>query len=305
MPAADPGPQTNGRRPLGRRSVVRDRVVDALHRPAVVAALTLSLLFAGLLVDLNSRQDLVVAIVFNIPIAISGLANSRRLTIWTIVLALAANVAAAYENALLFARYDQITLLNRGLATLSFLIVGGMTLLREGAVDQVAELGHARDAASRERALRRFVTSLSGPVPPDELVADAARALRALLEADAVVVSTLRGDAFAEPRWTHGNAGDLADPGTLASWAVDAIPASETPAITVRSERGLITTGRWRRADGDDLIVVADVPRADKPTELLGEALHGLEPLLRRADAVHEGAGDGAAPARGAARSGP
>jgi hypothetical protein len=257
---------------------------DLLHRPRVVMTLTLGLLFAGLLVDMTTTQELVVAIIFNIPIAVSGLAHSRRLTTWTIVLALAANVAAAYENALVFSRYDAITLINRGLSALSFLIVGGMTLLRVGAVDQVEHLAVVRRAADRERALRRFATDLGTADDADDLVDRAAPSLRYLLEADALVIATLHGDRFAEPRWADGNAGDLAEPGQLASWAVDAIPTTESPAITVRSERGLITSGRWRRVDTHDLIVVADRPQADKPSVLLCEALHALVPLLERAD---------------------
>jgi hypothetical protein len=257
-------------------------VPDLLHHPRVVISLTLGLLFVGLLVDLTTTQELVVAIIFHIPIAVSGLANSRRLTVWAIVLALGANIAAAYENALVFSRYDEITLINRGLTSLSFLIVGGMTLLREGAVDEVEHLIAVREDAERERALRRFATGLSATWGPADLVDRAAAALRELLEADALVIATLHDERFDEPRWTDGHAGDLATPGELATWAVDAIPTNDVPAITVRSERGLITTGRWQRADGDDLIVVADRPHARKPSVLLGEALLGLVPLLEQ-----------------------
>jgi hypothetical protein len=263
--------------------VIGGAVPELLKRPRVVIALTLGLLFAGLLVDMTTPQELVVAIIFNIPIAVSGLANSRRLTAWTIVLALAANVAAAYENALVFSGYDEVTLINRGLAALSFLIVGGMTLLREGAVDEVEHLVEVRQEAERERALRRFTAGLNASLRPDDLVGQATVALRQLLDADGLVVATLRDERFTEPRWEDGHAGDLATAGELASWAVDAIPTTEVPAITVRSERGLITTGRWHRPDGDDLIVVADRPRAAKPSVLLGEALHGLVPLLDQA----------------------
>lgn len=259
--------------------------VDVLRRPGVVVTLTLSLLFAGLLVDLTTTQELVVAITYNIPIAVSGLATSRRLTAWAIVLALAANVVAAYENAAVFGSYDTVTLANRALAALSFLIVGAMTLLREDAVVEVEHLAEIRQVADRERALRRFGEGLDASGGPDDLIDRATAALRDLLSADAVVVASLHGDRFAAPRWTAGNAGDMGAPDTLASWAVDAIPATDAPAITVRTERGLITTGRWRRADTDDLIVIADRPTAVKPSLRLSEALHGLVPLLEEVEA--------------------
>jgi hypothetical protein len=111
---------------------------NALRNRGVIASITLSLLFGGLLLDLTTQQDIVVAIAFNIPIAVSGLANSPRLTQTTVVLALVANIAAAYENALTFGDLDTITVANRSLAGLSFLIVGGVTLAHEGAVDRAA-----------------------------------------------------------------------------------------------------------------------------------------------------------------------
>lgn len=271
-------------------------MADWLTHPRTVTAVTLGLLFGGLLVDLQTRQDLVVAIIFNIPIAVSGLSSSRQLTAWTIVLALAANVGAAYENALVFGNYDTVTLINRSLAALSFLIVGGMTLARTGAVDEVELLSEERGAAERERALRRFVTELSGVMTAEQLIDRATIALAGLLDADALVVTTLHDDRFVEPRWTEGNAGALAQPGELAAWAVDSIPINDTPAITVRTERGLITTGRWQRDDAHDLIVIADRPRTDKPSTMLGEALHGLEPLLRQARVHEANPGDAVTP---------
>lgn len=258
-------------------------LLDLLRRPRVVVVMTLSLLFAGLLLDMTTIQALVVAITFNIPIAVSGLANSHRLTLCTIVLALGANVVAAYENAAVFGVYDRTALINRGLAALSFLIVGAMTLLRREAVEEVEHLVEIRQAANREHALRRFSDDLDQSSGPDDLVERAAAALYELLEAEAVVIVSLHGQRFVDPRWTYGNAGDLARPGQLASWAVDAIPSTESPAITVRTERGLITTGRWRRADTDDMIVIVDRPHAAKPSIRLSEALHGLVPLLEEA----------------------
>lgn len=191
---------------------------ETLLRPVTIGAVCLVSLFGGLLIDLTTTQELVVAIIFNIPIALSGLTTSRQLTIWTVVLALSANVAAAYENALVFSGYDSITLLNRGLAALSFLIVGVMTLAREGAVDEVAELGQAQDSATRERTLRRFVTALSAPMNADELISRATSSLRALLAAEGVVVVTLRDDRFVEPRYADGNCSNLARTGEIASW---------------------------------------------------------------------------------------
>ncbi len=264
-----------------------------LMRPAYAAVLCLALLFGGLVLDLTTTQGLVVAIIYNIPIALSGLALSRSLTLWTIVLALTANVAAGYENAILLQGYDAVTLLNRALAALSFILVGVMTLALDRASDEVTALADKEAEAERERRLRGLIVTLSSARTPETLLTRAVTLLRALLEADAVVVAALEGDHFTTPRYAEPADAGVAKPGSLASWAVDAIPATDTPVITVRSERGVMTVGRWRRPrakDGDenggkgDFIVIATRPRARDASLLLGEALRGLEPLLSRAE---------------------
>lgn len=261
------------------------RFAELLQRPTVATGLVVLLLFGGLLVDLTTRQDLVVAIIYNIPIAVSGFgvsSRSRRLTTWAVVLALAANLAAAYENALQVGGYEGVTVANRGLAALSFLIVGAMTLARESAVEEVSELGDAEASGQRERALRRVLAELGDAFDEEELLRQSVPQLRRLLQADAVAVVGVDDGRFVEPRFGD-QPDELAPLGSLASWAVDAIPTNDRPAIATRSEHGIVTTGRLRRDGAPDLVVVADRPREQKSAYLLGEALHDLEPLLRRA----------------------
>ncbi len=242
-----------------------------------------ALLFGGLVVDLNTNQRLVVAIIYNIPIALAGVLLSQRLTTGAVGLALLANLAAAFDNATLNGGFDRITVLNRLLAALTFLIVGGLSLLFEQTADEVEELHDVEDLIQRERDIRHLLTSVSGHLGHDDLVARALPGLRTLLDADAVVVVGLAGDRFAEPRWADPAYSTIAQPGKLATWAVDALPVTATPVITVRSDAGISSVGRWRSARAGDLVIVADRPTRPKASELLGEALRGLEPLRDRA----------------------
>ena len=221
-------------------------------KPAYAAPLCLALLFGGLVLDLTTTQGLVVAIIYNIPIALSGLALSRSLTLWTLVLALAANVAAGYENAIALQGYDAVTLLNRALAALSFGLVGVMTLALDRASDEVTALADKEAEAERERRLRYFIVDVSGAPTPEALLSRAATLLRSLLGVDAVVVSALYKDRFTAPRYAEPENAGVAPPGSLASWAVDALPRTNTPVITVRSERGVTTVGRLRRPGAKD-----------------------------------------------------
>ena len=259
---------------------------EPLVKPAYVTTACLALLFGGLLLDLTTQQELVVAITYNIPIALSGLALSRQLTIWTLVLALAANLAAGYENALIMEGYDTLTLLNRVLSALSFLLVGVMTLALNSASDQVTALAEKEAEADRERRLRSLVKDLGHTHRPEALLHQAAAELRELLSAESVVITHLQGERFALPRYSDPEDANLAKPGTLSSWALDAIPLTDTPVITVRSERGVTTVGRWRGED--ELVVVAARPQVQEASALLGEALKSLEPLLARAKLIEQ-----------------
>lgn len=252
-----------------------------LH-PSYATVLCILLLFGGLVVDLNTDRALVVAIIYAIPIALSGLVVSRTLTWWCIALALLANVGAGYGNAISSGGMDTETILNRGLAGLSFLLVGLMTLLLEATSEEVEELADAEQDSVREHELRRFLLDLSGPLEPDELVMRAVVELRGLLRADAVVVTALDGERFAEPRWADPARSDLARPGTAASWAVDALPIAANPVIGVRSDQGLMSVGKWRCDVGPDLVVLAARPRTRWAARLLGEALTVLVPIRER-----------------------
>ncbi len=244
----------------------------------------LLLLFGGLVVDLNTNQELVVAIIYAIPIAISGVLASRKLTWWCIGLALLANLAAGYGNASSFGGVDSITLWNRVLAGLSFLLVGMMTLLLESTSEEVEELSEAEEHSDRERRLREFMVELSGPLEPDELMTRAVASLRTLLGADAVVATGLDGDRFSAPRWAEPVSTDLAATGTTASWAVDALPITTTPVIAVRSDQGMMSVGRWRCAEAQDLVVLAARPERRRAAAMLGDALSVLAPIRERAE---------------------
>lgn len=248
-----------------------------------IPVVCLALLFGGLVVDLNTNQALVVAIIYAIPIAISGLMSSSTLTWWCIGLAVLANIAAGYDNISTFGIVDGITILNRLLAGLSFLLIGVMTLLFESTSEEVEHLSEAEEDSERQRRLREFMVDLSGPLEPEELMQRAVSGLRRLLGADAVVATGLDGARFAEPRWADPAASDLAATGTMASWAVDALPITDRPVIAVRSDQGMMSVGRWRCESSNDLIVLVARPDRRRAAGVLGDALSVLDPIRERA----------------------
>lgn len=253
--------------------------------PAAVARWTAALLAVGLLVDLLTPRALVVAVLYDIAIAVSGRARSPRVTGSVVAVALLANLVAAWENAQDVGGWNAIVVANRGFAALSFLVVGAMTAARNTAVDEASERGSSEVSAERERVLRRFGNAVSGAVTVDELVHVAAGALRTLLQADGVVVTRVEDGRFAMLREVDGG-NRLVEEGAAAGWAIDVVPTDGNRATTIRTEQGRISVGRWRWSAGAPLVVVVDRPQVEHPTALLGDALDALEPLLRRARSV-------------------
>jgi hypothetical protein len=263
---------------------------DARPRPGLVGTFVYGLLFGGLLLDLITPQDLVVAILYNIPITVSALAVSRYLTGSTIVTALVANLIAAYENAENIGSYDGIVLANRGLAALSFLIVGAITLVRIRAVDQSRATPDVRDLAVREQRPRVFRNAVAGAVTTDELLHAAPEALSVLLDASGVAVDAAHDGQVSPEESTPRTARRRSHADTNSPWATESIPTSNRRTVTVQNDTGRTTVGWLRRPNGDPRVVLVRSPTVDDPTQLLADALDILEALLRQHD--DGGAGD-------------
>ncbi len=172
-----------------------------------------------------------------------------------------------------------MVIVNRGLAAVSFLLVGFMTLLLESSTQDMEELTDADDDNPRERELLRFLVDLPGPLEPHDLMSLSATGLRHLLRADAVVIAGLNGDKFAQPRWTDPSRTDLAAIGTPASWAVDPPTVTAAPVIGIRSDLGLMHVAHWQAETSVDLILVTSRPSRRRSVHLLSDAMIVLVPL--------------------------
>jgi len=162
-------------------------------------ALLSALLIGGVfLADVLTPQALVVAILYNVPIALTGLALSRRLTLGMTLLALLANLIAGLLNAQAAGGFESIAVLNRLFCALSFLLVALLSLKAGESSSRLALARAEERRARRERQLRQLVEDLSGPLTPPELLERTARVLKNLFEADAAAVLTLRGGRWGE-----------------------------------------------------------------------------------------------------------
>lgn len=139
------------------------------------------LLLLVFLLDVFSPQSLVAAILFGVPIALSGLAFSSRLT-WTAVgLALVGDGVAGVLNAQAEGGISLLAVANRLLAALSMVLVGYLTVALVGRAEAQ---GRAEAALRRAETLTRIYRALDlPPKDPEEVLLQAAERLGALFGA--------------------------------------------------------------------------------------------------------------------------
>ncbi len=250
----------------------------------VAACVLVAVLF---IFDLQSSRELVPAIAYVVPVALSSLAYSARWTLLLIGLSLLATVGAGLENGL-SAGFALDAVLNRVLAVLSFLLVGVFVLVLGRTSDRVGRLEHEEVRADREADLRHLLTDLSHHDTPHALLENAAGALPRQFGACKVVITAVRGGKIGAPHYSSAplGQGDLCE-GRSVPW-VAALPVAGTRVASARLDGRLLTAGWLRRSEQDDLLVLVAGATVEEPCKLLGEVLDGLEPLLEHAERLED-----------------
>jgi signal transduction histidine kinase len=147
-----------------------------------VAVVAFALLIAAFVVDSLTPHDVVIAIVFDIPIVLAALTRSRRLTAALVVAALAANLTAALiDSARDGYRFEPVWIADRFLVTISIVVVGYLSTVVQERSESVGRLAAQEARARREATLAaasdRIRASLSPNVVTRAIVREAARTL--------------------------------------------------------------------------------------------------------------------------------
>ncbi|HKI57742.1 MAG TPA: HAMP domain-containing sensor histidine kinase [Trueperaceae bacterium] len=247
------------------------------------------LLAGGLVADLLTPQALVIAILYNIPIALASLSRRRSAPVVMAGLAFGANVLSGYVNAIATPP-DTIALLNRGLAAVSFVLVAFLSVALREASGRAARLRLEEQRFRREEALRSFLRVVSAPEPTPVLLESLPAALVALLGARNVTVVGIEGVTFTAPRVGAPELSSSVHLGEAAPWPVltlmDEEHAEHASVFQAREYEGAVLVARIHRDAPPDLIVYAEGPAALDAKERLREALRSLEPLLERASLI-------------------
>ena len=244
---------------------------------SALALLTLVLLGVALTLDILTPAGLVVAILFNVPIALSSLLLSRTFTLTVMLLALLGNVLAGYLNAQVPGSSDTTALLNRLFSALSFVLVGILTLRLRSSAARVARLSLEESRAERERNLRQLLTTLSGSRTPEIFLERAAAGLRDYLDATAVVIVGLEHPQLEHPKPEHSKPERpryaapryCSPPGATLAGLGQAVP-----------DLGASLEAVWPRPNGSELRVL--IGGANVGRDALEDAVGAVTPILEQ-----------------------
>ena len=115
----------------------------------------IALVIVAWLIDMFSPRLVVAAILYDAPIALTALALKRRFTWSMVAVALVLNAVAGWYHAAHEGHYDPIATVDRVLAALSTVLVGGLAVATQGAARSAGESATRDRIAKRANALRK------------------------------------------------------------------------------------------------------------------------------------------------------
>ncbi|MHB1605058.1 MAG: sensor histidine kinase [Leptospirales bacterium] len=274
---------------------------DSLSLPPNKRILLLAgALFAGIFaIDAMTPQSLVVSILLDIPIALTGLTLRKKATITMVVLGLFANILAEVINARVEGTVNPIAVANRMFSAVSFFLVGYLTIRVQKSALEAGMFFSERSRATREQKIRTFLGEISAETDPESLLDQVAQHFVSLFNAKGAIIAPSGKDRWESP--VHSS------PPSLWSWQTgEALPGGlslllEQPFCPVwmsqlslipilennKASRGVV--GRLSIADPDRPeekrrflhLFILD-PREPSILSTLGEMIPILEEVLHR-----------------------
>ena len=144
-----------------------------------------AILLGVFVLDALTPPKLVVAILLDVPIALSAFLGSGRLTTVLVVLALAADLAAGYINGIAIGgRWDSIEISDRVLAALSIVVVGYLGTTVQERAQRVGRLAAQEARARREAALAGSIDRIRASLSYDLVLHAIVREALVLFDGD-------------------------------------------------------------------------------------------------------------------------
>ena len=178
----------------------------------LIALTCLTMFVVFVTIDVLTPQRMVVAILLNVPIALSGLAFSKRLTISMVIGAFVANGLSGYLNAQQEGAFDTISLTNRTLLAISFILVGWMTFALSLISSRLGMVQLEESQARRERDRERVLAAINTETQLERALTNLVQTLTTALGARGIVMTSVDVEHFGSLR--------VANPTELSAWAV-------------------------------------------------------------------------------------
>lgn len=164
-------------------------------RSHFVAVAAFALLAGAFAIDALTPQTLVIAILFDVPIVLAALSGGRRLTIWLVVTALAADVTAAFINAAHDSyHWELIGIGDRALSMLSIVLVGFLSTEVQERAQRVGRLAAQEARARREATMSTIAERIRASLSAELVLRAIVREAPAVLEGEHAVWYPARAD---------------------------------------------------------------------------------------------------------------
>ena len=155
---------------------------------ASIVTISLALMLGGLVLDVLTPQQFIAAIVWIVPIALSGLAFSKRFTYGLVVAAVILSGLVSWLNADAQGGLDGIAVLNRVLLAACAIMVGVMTVNLSDFSQRVGQLQEREDKIRQERDLERVAATVASSQNLTEALEQVVPVLAGMLGRGALVI---------------------------------------------------------------------------------------------------------------------
>ncbi len=176
----------------------------------MVLTLSLGLSLAIFALDALTPQRLVVSILQDVPIAITGLSSRRRITFLMVAIGILSNILAEIINARSEGIIRHIAIANRLFSVLSFLLVGYLAIRIQRQALVTGQHLSEKLRAERDNKIRALLEDITREADPDAFLRRIASHLRRLLSARGVLFAGVRDGCWTAP--LHS------DPPSLTLW---------------------------------------------------------------------------------------
>ncbi len=166
--------------------------------PAIVS-LSLVILTGVFALDLVTPQTLIVSILLNVSITMTGLLASRRTSVLMLILCLLANGIAGFIDARREGFVSAIAVWDRVFSGFSFVLVWALSRFIRQNATRKGQILAIQARSRREYLIRKSLGELVARTEIPDLIRVAAEQFRSTCRARAVVVKGVADDRFAEP----------------------------------------------------------------------------------------------------------